>query len=114
LRAGAGRLRGTLGHGCVMSISPRGREVRKNSGGFDNFPQPVRYICTTSLASIATTFMADPIPLSAQRLALQGLPLRLIQDGLLDERAMIEATIAAKESGTNLVSHLVANGLADP
>jgi type IV pilus assembly protein PilB len=57
--------------------------------------------------------MADAIPLSAQRLALQGLPLRLIQDGLLDERTMIEAANAAKESGANLVSHLVANGLAD-
>jgi type IV pilus assembly protein PilB len=57
--------------------------------------------------------MADAIPLSAQRLALQGLPLRLIQDGLMEERAMIEAATAAKESGTNLVSHLVSNGLAD-
>ncbi len=57
--------------------------------------------------------MADPIPVSAQRLALQGLPLRLIQDGLLEERAMIEAASTAKESNTNLVSHLVSNGLAD-
>ena len=57
--------------------------------------------------------MADPIPLSSQRLALQGLPLRLIQDGLLDERAMIEAVAAAKESNTHLVSHLVTAGLAD-
>jgi type IV pilus assembly protein PilB len=51
---------------------------------------------------------------SAQRLALQGLPLRLIQDGLIDEKAMINAMAAAKEANTNLVSHLVANGLANP
>ena len=57
--------------------------------------------------------MADAIPLNSQRLALQGLPLRLIQDGLLEERAMIDAVNAAKEGNTNLVSHLVSNGLAD-
>jgi len=51
--------------------------------------------------------------LHAQRLALQGLPLRLIQDGLLDERTMVQAMAAAKESSTNLVSHLVSNSLAD-
>src|SRR5690606_9311029 len=59
--------------------------------------------------------MADPIPsFSAQRPALQGLPLRLIQDGLLDEATMVQAVAAAKENGTNLVSHLVSAGLADP
>jgi len=58
--------------------------------------------------------MADPIPLAQQRLALQGLPLRLIQDGLLDETAMLQAIADAKESQTNLVSHLVQAGLADP
>jgi type IV pilus assembly protein PilB len=57
--------------------------------------------------------MADAISLSTQRLALQGLPLRLIQDGLLDERAMIGAANAAKETNSNLVSYLVSNGLAD-
>lgn len=57
--------------------------------------------------------MADAVPLSAQRMALQGLPLRLIQDGLLDEKAMMAAVAAAKESNTNLVSHLVSAGLAD-
>lgn len=58
--------------------------------------------------------MADAIPSSsAQRLPLQGLPLRLIHDGLLDESAMVKAMSAAKESNTNLVSHLVATGLAD-
>jgi type IV pilus assembly protein PilB len=59
--------------------------------------------------------MADNVipALNAQRLALQGLPLRLIQDGLLDEKAMLQAMTAAKEANTNLVAHLVANNLAD-
>jgi type IV pilus assembly protein PilB len=50
---------------------------------------------------------------AAQRTALQGLPLRLIQDGLLDEKSMHVAMAAAKEANTNLVSHLVANNLAN-
>jgi len=59
--------------------------------------------------------MADAIPsFSAQRLALQGLPLRLIQDGLLDEATMLQAIATAKEEGTNLVSYLVNAGLANP
>lgn len=58
--------------------------------------------------------MADAIPsLSTHRPTLQGLPLRLIQDGLLDEKAMVQAMSAAKDNNTNLVSHLVAAGLAD-
>lgn len=59
--------------------------------------------------------MADnALPLmSASRIALQGLPQRLIQDGLVDEKAMMQALTAAKESHTNLVSYLVASGLAD-
>ncbi|WP_210399054.1 type IV-A pilus assembly ATPase PilB [Steroidobacter denitrificans] len=51
--------------------------------------------------------------LHAQRLALQGLPARLIQDGLLDERAMVQAMTEAKEAHTSLVGHLVSQGLAD-
>ncbi|HEV8330395.1 MAG TPA: type IV-A pilus assembly ATPase PilB [Steroidobacteraceae bacterium] len=50
---------------------------------------------------------------NSQRLALQGLPLRLIQDGLLDEKSMQAAMIAAKEANANLVSHLVTNNLAN-
>jgi type IV pilus assembly protein PilB len=59
--------------------------------------------------------MADNVApaVNAQRLALQGLPLRLIQDGLLDEKSMQAAMTAAKEANTNLVSHLVANNLAN-
>jgi type IV pilus assembly protein PilB len=50
---------------------------------------------------------------NAQRTALQGLPLRLIQDGLLDEKSMQVALAAAKDANTNLVAHLVANNLAN-
>jgi type IV pilus assembly protein PilB len=58
--------------------------------------------------------MADnTIPsLNTSRIALQGLPLRLIQDGLVDEKVMQEAIVAAQESNTNLVSYLVTSGLA--
>ena len=45
---------------------------------------------------------------------LSGLPRRLVQDGILDEAAAIEAKAAAKESKTRLVSYLVQNQLADP
>jgi type IV pilus assembly protein PilB len=51
--------------------------------------------------------------LGAQRMVLQGLPQRLIQDGLVDEKTMTQALAAAKESNTNLVSHLVVNGIAN-
>lgn len=59
--------------------------------------------------------MADNVvpAVNTQRLALQGLPLRLIQDGLLDEKSMHAAMAAAKEANANLVSHLVANNLAN-
>lgn len=58
----------------------------------------------------------DPslVSLNAQRMALQGLPLRLIQDGLLDEKTALQAIGDAKEAHTNLVSYLVTKGLADP
>ncbi len=51
--------------------------------------------------------------LSTARVALQGLPQRLIQDGLVDEQTMVQAIAAAKDARTNLVSYLVTNGLAD-
>jgi type IV pilus assembly protein PilB len=59
--------------------------------------------------------MADNVipAVNAQRHALQGLPLRLIQDGLLDEKSMQTAMAAAKEANANLVAHLVANNLAN-
>src|SRR5262245_25655649 len=48
-----------------------------------------------------------------QRAVLQGLPHRLVQDGLLDEKAMVQALTAAQEGNTNLVSYLVTNNLAN-
>jgi type IV pilus assembly protein PilB len=51
--------------------------------------------------------------LSTARVALQGLPQRLIQDGLVDEQTMLQAIAASKEANANLVSHLVSNGIAD-
>jgi type IV pilus assembly protein PilB len=51
--------------------------------------------------------------LSTARIALQGLPQRLIQDGLVDEQTMLQAIAASKEANSNLVSHLVSNGIAD-
>ncbi len=51
---------------------------------------------------------------SALRMALQGLPARLIQDGLLSEKAALQALEDAKAANTNLVAYLVAKGLADP
>ncbi|MFC4309479.1 type IV-A pilus assembly ATPase PilB [Steroidobacter flavus] len=58
--------------------------------------------------------MADNVaPALNPRLVMQGLPQRLIQDGLVDEQAMTQAMTAAKESDTNLVSHLVSQGIAD-
>src|SRR5262245_36701266 len=50
---------------------------------------------------------------NSQRMLLQGLPQRLIQDGLLDEKTMMEAAVAAKEDGANIVTYLVRKGLAD-
>jgi type IV pilus assembly protein PilB len=44
---------------------------------------------------------------------LQGLPQRLIQDGLVDERVMLDALAAAKENDANLVTYLITKGLAE-
>ncbi len=51
--------------------------------------------------------------LNSARVALQGLPQRLIQDGLVEERTVLEALAAIKESQSSLVSHLVSHSLAD-
>jgi type IV pilus assembly protein PilB len=48
------------------------------------------------------------------KIALQGLPQRLISDGLVDDGVMQEAIGNAKEGRMPLVSYLVAQGLADP
>ncbi|WP_293857625.1 type IV-A pilus assembly ATPase PilB [Steroidobacter sp.] len=57
--------------------------------------------------------MAENVSTIQQRMVMQGLPQRLIQDGLVDEQTMTQAMTAAKESDSNLVSHLVTQGIAD-
>ena len=59
--------------------------------------------------------MADPAisAVNAPRPQMQGLPQRLVQDGLLDEKTMAEALVGAKESDANLVTYLVKKGLAE-
>ncbi len=47
-------------------------------------------------------------PGSSGRAALGGLPQRLVQDGLVDEAAMLDAIAKSKEKRVSLVSHLVA------
>ena len=49
---------------------------------------------------------------SSSRSALGGLAQRLVQDGLLEDAAMHDAIVRAKEKHTSLVTHLVANNLA--
>jgi type IV pilus assembly protein PilB len=51
--------------------------------------------------------MASPV-----RAVLSGLPQRLVQDGLLDEAAMLDAIASARERKTHLVSWLVSRELA--
>ncbi|MBT8143698.1 MAG: type IV-A pilus assembly ATPase PilB [Gammaproteobacteria bacterium] len=43
---------------------------------------------------------------------LSGLPRRLVQDGLLDENAAVEAKTTAKKQSTPLVTYIVQNGMA--
>jgi type IV pilus assembly protein PilB len=49
---------------------------------------------------------------STSRVALGGLAQRLVQDGLLDEQAMQDAIVKAKEKRANLVTYLVTANLA--
>ncbi len=48
------------------------------------------------------------------RQALQGLPQRLVADGLVTEAAMLEAIATAKERRVAVVSYLVEHNVADP
>jgi type IV pilus assembly protein PilB len=50
--------------------------------------------------------------LGGARSGLGGLPQRLVQDGVVDEAAMLEAMNAAKERRTNIVTQLVSSGAA--
>jgi type IV pilus assembly protein PilB len=50
--------------------------------------------------------------LGATRTGFGGLPQRLVQDGVVDEAAMLEAVNAARERKTNVVTQLVTSGAA--
>ena len=50
---------------------------------------------------------------SAPRSGLQGLPQRLVADGLVDEAAMLDAVSVARERRVSIVSYLVEYNLAD-
>ena len=51
---------------------------------------------------------------NASTRALTGLPRRLVQDGIINENAVLEAVEAARSKKLGLVPHLVANDLAEP
>src|SRR5690242_1893895 len=52
------------------------------------------------------------LALGGARAGLGGLPQRLVQDGVVEEAAMLEAMNAAKERHTNIVTQLVSSGAA--
>jgi type IV pilus assembly protein PilB len=52
------------------------------------------------------------LALGGARSGLGGLPQRLVQDGVVDEAAMLDAANAARERRTNIVTQLVASGAA--
>ncbi len=52
------------------------------------------------------------LALGGARTGLGGLPQRLVQDGVVDEAAMLEAMNAARERRTNIVTQLVSSGAA--
>jgi type IV pilus assembly protein PilB len=53
------------------------------------------------------------LAVGGSRTGLGGLPQRLVQDGVVEEAAMLEAMNAARERNTNVVTQLVASGAAN-
>src|SRR5215469_703046 len=53
------------------------------------------------------------LALGGTRTGFGGLPQRLVQDGVVDETAMLDAVNAARERKTNVVTQLVAAGAAN-
>jgi type IV pilus assembly protein PilB len=53
------------------------------------------------------------LALGAARAGFGGLPQRLVQDGVVEQAAMLEAVNAARERRTNVVTQLVASGVAN-
>jgi type IV pilus assembly protein PilB len=54
------------------------------------------------------------LALGGPRSGLGGLPQRLVQDGVVDEAAMLEALNRATERKTSVVTQLVSSGVANP
>src|SRR5579875_1075353 len=52
------------------------------------------------------------LALGGARAVLGGLPQRLVQDGVVEEAAMLEALNAARDRKSNIVTQLVAAGAA--
>ncbi|MEM7282615.1 MAG: type IV-A pilus assembly ATPase PilB, partial [Pseudomonadota bacterium] len=50
---------------------------------------------------------------TASTVGLSGLPRRLVRDGIVEETAIQEAQVAAKEEKTPLVAYLIKNELAE-
>ncbi|MGH7172696.1 MAG: type IV-A pilus assembly ATPase PilB, partial [Gemmataceae bacterium] len=53
------------------------------------------------------------LAVGSARSGLGGLPQRLVQDGVVEEAAMLEAMNAAKERGGSIVTQLVSSGAAN-
>src|SRR5262249_49191228 len=53
------------------------------------------------------------LAMGGARSGLGGLPQRLVQDGVVEEAAMLEAMNAARERKTNVVTQLVSSGAAN-
>src|SRR2546421_11885958 len=53
------------------------------------------------------------LALGGARSGLGGLPQRLVQDGVVEEAAMLEALSAARERKTSVVTQLVSSGVAN-
>src|ERR1700716_2310813 len=53
------------------------------------------------------------LALGGQRSGLGGLPQRLVQDGVVEEAAMLEAMNVARERNTSIVTQLVTSGRAN-
>ncbi|MDP7093331.1 MAG: type IV-A pilus assembly ATPase PilB, partial [Gammaproteobacteria bacterium] len=50
---------------------------------------------------------------TAPSTAISGLPRRLVQDGIVDEEAMLQAMEDARKTGATVVAHLVEAEIAD-
>ena len=56
----------------------------------------------------------DMVATAASRVPLTGLPKRLLQDGVVDQKTLVEALAEVKKSKTSLVAYLVSKQLGNP